>query len=456
MTTTCESKAHDEMAFVTSHLATLCTSVSVAPAHVLDATRRTLVDTIGAAAAGAATKAGKASLIGAPLVWGGGDCSIWFSRRRSTAAGAAFVNATFAAALDLDDGHRLASGHPAAAIVPSVLACAEHSGAGAVAILTAIALGYEVAVRVSGSRDIDALRTTDSGLWCGYGVAAATAWLCGLSADIMSHALAITGQTSTSQPATGFTRIGHTVKEGIPWATANGIQAVMLAKAGHRGPTDILDDTDIYDRERLVGSLNDAWAIEGAYFKLYSCCRWAHAAIDGALALQVRMSLRGREIDTILVETFERALSLPNVPDPSTSEAAQYSIPFCVALALVHGEQALLPLKEEHLGDASVIALARRIKLVSSRNYEHAFPASTPARVTIVGKGLIEQQEVLSPRGEPLSPLAPAMFEAKFRALTKKSPVDGKQAEALLEAASRFGIDRGSSDLYSALSVYNA
>lgn len=454
MTTTCESNRDWKPAFVIDRLATMCTSVSAAPARVLDATRRTLVDTIGAAAAGAATRAGQASLNGAPLIWGTGDCSIWFSAQRSTAVGAAFVNATYAAALDLDDGHRKASGHPAAAIIPSVLACAEHSGAGADTILTAIALGYEVAVRVSSSREIDALRTTDSGLWCGYGVAAATAWLHGVSAATMSHAMAIAGQTSTSQAATGFTRIGHTVKEGIPWATANGIQAVMLAKAGHRGPVDMLDDPDTYVRTPLVDVPGDAWAIEGAYFKLYSCCRWAHAAIDGALTLQLRMSLSSCDIDTILVETFERALSLPNLPDPSTSEAAQYSIPFCIALALVHGERALLPLKEAYLGDGAVVALARRIKLVSLRNYEHAFPASTPARVTIVGKGQVDQEEVLLPRGEPLNPLTHKALESKFLALAEKSPFEEKRAMALLEAADGLGIDHEPSDLYAALGAW--
>jgi 2-methylcitrate dehydratase PrpD len=453
LTTTCESNRRETTTFVIDRLATMCTSVAAAPTHVLDATRRTLVDTIGAAAAGAATRAGQASLKGAPLIWGPGDCSIWFSRRRSTAVGAAFVNAAYAAALDLDDGHRKASGHPAAAIIPSVLACAEHNGAGADAILTAIALGYEVAVRVSSSREIATLRTTDSGLWCGYGVAAATAWLYGFSAATMSHAIAIAGQTSTSQAATGFTRLGHTVKEGIPWATANGIQAVMLAHAGHRGPVDMLDEAGIYAREHLIGPFETNWAIERVYFKLYSCCRWAHAAIDGALTLQVRMSLSSCDIDTILVETFERALSLPNLPDPSTNEAAQYSIPFCVALALVHGEQALLPLKEEHLGDPSVVALARRIKLVNSRNYEHAFPVSTPARVTIVGKGQVGQQEVLSPRGEPLNPLTRDAFETKFLALMEQSPYDEKQAMALLEAAGRLGIDRESADLFAALTM---
>lgn len=453
MTTTWKSNSCDETYFVIDRLAEMCAAVSCAPDHVLDAARRTLVDTIGVAAAGAATAAGRASFVAAPNIWGNGDCSLWFSEIRSTVAGAAFVNATYAAALDLDDGHRRASGHPAAAIVPAVLACGEHLNASADKILTAIALGYEVAVRVAGARDINALRTTDSGLWCGYGVAAAAAWLSGAPVPVMAQALAIAGQTSTSQAGTGFTKIGHTVKEGIAWATANGLQAVVLASAGHRGPLDMLDDTGTYTRATMVEALSQRWMIAGAYFKLYSCCRWAHAAIDAALALKARMNIDHDDVDALLIETFERALSLPNAVRPQSSEAAQYSIPFCVALALVHGEEALLPLQEGHLADPAVLALSQRVNLVTSQDYASAFPVSTPARVTIVAKGQLETEEVLAPKGEPQNPLTNRELAQKFLILSEKSPLCGPLADKLLEVASRLGVGHDPSDLYQNLRV---
>ncbi len=451
LTTTWKSNSCDETDFVIDRLAEMCAAVSCAPDHVLSAARRTLVDTIGVAAAGAATTAGQASRVAAPKIWGDGDCSIWFSGIRSTATGAAFVNATYAAALDLDDGHRRASGHPAAAIVTAVLACGEHVNASAETILTAIALGYEVAVRVAGARDINALRTTDSGLWCGFGVAAAAAWLCRAPAPVIAHALAIAGQTSTSQAATGFTRMGHTVKEGIAWATANGLQAVMLAQAGHRGPLDMLDDTGTYTRATMVEALAQRWMIESAYFKKYSCCRWAHAAIDAALALKARMNIDHDDIDALLIETFARALSLPNAVRPQSSEAAQYSIPFCVALALVHGEEALLPLQVCHLADPAVLALSQRVNLVRSDDYAGAFPVSTPARVTIVAKGQLETEEVLAPRGEPQNPLNTLELEQKFRVLSEKSPLGRSEANTVLEVASRLGIGYEPSELLGAL-----
>jgi len=449
LTTTCESTSPGDPILLINQLANTCTAVSRAPRCVLGAARRTLVDTIGVAAAGSATRAGRASLKAAPGIWGDGDCGIWFSGARSTAAGAAFVNATYAAALDLDDGHRQASGHPAAAIVPSVLAHAGQNGASSDAILTAIAIGYEVAVRVSRSRDIGALRTTDSGLWCGYGVAAAVGWLSGVSAPVMGHALAIAGQTSTSQTATAFTRVGHTVKEGIPWATANGLQAVMLAVAGHRGPIDMLDEAETYAQERLIGPFEAPWAIQEAYFKLYSCCRWAHAAIDGALALQESTGISHDAIEHLEVETFERALSLPNQAEPQSPEAAQYSIPFCVALALVHGASALLPMDNKFLADTRVTTLAKRIRLSSGRGYASAFPASTPARVTISAGNVIQSIEVRFPRGEPQDPLTTSELHQKFERLAVN--LGDEAILSISRAVNGLGIHQQPSGLFAAL-----
>jgi 2-methylcitrate dehydratase PrpD len=89
----------------------------------------------------------------------------------STRGGIAALNAAVASMLDLDDGHRAAPGHPGAAAIPAALAAAESHGADADAerVLAAIAIGYEVGVRIAGARDVGTLHTFDSGLWCGQG-----------------------------------------------------------------------------------------------------------------------------------------------------------------------------------------------------------------------------------------------------------------------------------------------
>jgi len=433
-----------------SVLAAYCNGIERVPAGAHSCARRTVLDTLGVAAAGSRTQAGRASLNAAAEIWGDGAAPVWFSKRRLPPVGSAFVNATYAAALDLDDGHRQASGHPAAAIVPAVLAIATSAGSSGDRLLSAIVLGYEIAVRISAARDISTIRTTDTGLWCGAGVAAACGWLTGQSTAVIAHAIAIAGQTATAQAATGWTKLGHTVKEGIPWATANGLQAVALAAAGHLGPLDILDDPALYDRQRLLQGYSKRWAIEEAYFKLYSCCRWGHAAIDGALALAQRLQAGPHDIEVLLIETFERALTLPNQNEPQSAEAAQYSIPFCVALALVHGEKALLPMDDAHLSDDRVTGLAGRIRLSSTKDYAHAFPAGTPARVTMTAKGKSETIEVLYPRGEPQNPLTARELQEKFLKLS--SALSQEQTSDIATAVNGLGIHQDPAALIEALS----
>jgi 2-methylcitrate dehydratase PrpD len=433
-----------------SELAAFCVATDTVDDRVQQAALRTLLDTIGVAAIGSMTSGGRASFDAAPAVWGSGRSRVWFSGRQLTAPGAVFVNATYAASLDLDDGHRGAAGHPAAAIVPAVLALAGDRALPASRLLTAIALGYEVAVRVAASRDVNALRTTDSGLWCGYGTAAAAAWLLGCSAPIAAHAMAISGQTATGQYATGWTRLGHTVKEGIPWAAANGVQAAFLAAAGHTGPTDLLDEASVYDRTKLLDR-SRSWAVEQAYFKRYSCCRWAHAAIDAALLLQEEHVLVGSEIDEILVETFERAITLPNQPAPTSNEAAQYSIPFCVAVALLHGKAALLPLEDRYLADPAVLALASRVTLKTSPRYAGAFPSTTPATLSIVSGGRRFALEVVRPKGEPTNPMSGEELAHKFEALTSRLPISKMKILSIAETIRCFGRESTTADLLNAL-----
>src|SRR5262245_60224782 len=81
--------------------------------------------------AGRRTAGAVAALKAAPAAWGPGPAACWFSDLRLSAPGAAFVNAASASMLDLDDGHRAASGHPGAAVIPAVMATAEAHGADA-------------------------------------------------------------------------------------------------------------------------------------------------------------------------------------------------------------------------------------------------------------------------------------------------------------------------------------
>ena len=107
---------------IAEHLAGFIHETMQVPPDVQASAVTCVFDLVGAAIAGYQTPNAQAVRDVADATWGAGPAAIWFSGRRSTAAGAAFANAACACSLDLDDGHRTAAGHPGASVIPGVFA----------------------------------------------------------------------------------------------------------------------------------------------------------------------------------------------------------------------------------------------------------------------------------------------------------------------------------------------
>ena len=108
-----------------------------------------VADLIAATAAGLTSPLACAARSAAEALHGPGPARVWLTGRSLSVAGAAVANAAAASALDIDDGHRGAAGHPGAGIIPAVFAVAEADGSGDAQIVDAIALGYDIACRVA-------------------------------------------------------------------------------------------------------------------------------------------------------------------------------------------------------------------------------------------------------------------------------------------------------------------
>ncbi|WP_348631661.1 MmgE/PrpD family protein, partial [Mesorhizobium sp. M6A.T.Cr.TU.014.01.1.1] len=176
----------------------LANFVSSFPGSALPAvTRQTIslliLDLIGAAAAGLRSPLADAARNAAVEAYGEGSISIWLTDKQTSVVGAAMANSAAASALDIDDGHRGAGGHAGAGVIPAALAVAQAVDASYSETMVAIALGYEIALRVASSRPIETVDTYASGRWVGYGAAAAACRLLGLGATETAHALAIAG-----------------------------------------------------------------------------------------------------------------------------------------------------------------------------------------------------------------------------------------------------------------------
>ncbi|NEK55345.1 MmgE/PrpD family protein, partial [Rhizobium leguminosarum] len=178
-------------------------SLSSAPPAVStrDTALRCILDLVGAAVAGSSLQCSRAARDSAAALFGKGEAAIWMTDRTVMPIAAVIANATAASALDLDDGHRAARGHPGACVVPAVLTLAPFAGVSADDVLSAIVSGYDVGVRVAAAQNAQGIQTRQSGRWAALAAVAAAASLFKVEPPLIAQALSIAGVLAPNQQA---------------------------------------------------------------------------------------------------------------------------------------------------------------------------------------------------------------------------------------------------------------
>jgi 2-methylcitrate dehydratase PrpD len=402
------------------------------PGGVISQAKRCVLDLLGVAIAGSNTRMAKVSTRFAPGQFGPGGATLVGSRLRLSEVGATWANGICASALDMDDGHRLAMGHPGAAVIPTALAIAETTGASGGDFLAAVVAGYEMAVRVSVSRIPDyKAHHYSTGIWGAPGSVAAAGKLLKFDRRTFQSALGIALAHGPFPPGGAFA-FDSMVKETIGWAGVVGCSSAFLAREGFAGPEDMLDRSRRYDTAQLVQDLGREFAILKTYFKPYASCRWSHPAIDGALNLVREHGLQPEEVEQIHVEGFQQITMLRDY-SPATTVAAQYSLPFALALALSHGGIGPGELAEANLHNKQLMGLAQRVKVSVDPELDRLFPAKTATRVTIRTDRGTFKATVEYPRGNPENPLSEAELAEKFFSLTVEA-IGEERSRELKEA----------------------
>ncbi|WP_027803853.1 MmgE/PrpD family protein [Paraburkholderia dilworthii] len=400
-----------------------------------------VLDTLAAAAAGLSAPSVVAAREASSALFGKGEIPVWFDGRRTTTAGAIFANSSAAAVLDMDDGHSEARGHAASAVVPAVLSLAGEIGASTDEVLSAIAIGYEVAVRIKAARGDhgQAGWNGQSGVWAGFSVAVAIGWLLKASEDQIAHGIALTGVYSPNLVATSYTKeFGADVKEGIPWSAVVGYSSMILAKLGHAGFTDTLDCPPFYDASTILRGLGEErMKILGNYFKPYATCRHFHAALKGLEDVMADHAIKAAEIETIRVHIYDYALRLSNKTQPQSLIDIQYSIPYCMAIVAILGADSLMPIDESLLGRTELIALAERVQIVPDPEFSSRYPEVVLNRIDVVTAGGTFSTPPMRPPCDPDAPMTMEQLERKFTNSTARVLGERRQSD-LLSAFGRF------------------
>ena len=400
------------------------------PEDVRRQARRCLLDTLGAGISASRTKLSKIIHDFTASAFGGQGAYLWLDGREVSPPGAALANGMTIDALDIHDGHPLAKGHAGAAIVPAVLSTIPLKNSVKVSgaeLLTSMVIGYEVALRAGIALHATACDYHTSGAWNALGSAALVSRRLELSKEKTRHALGI---AEYHGPRSQMMRcIDHPtmLKDGSGWGAMAGVSAAYMAKESFTGAPALTIEAEKV--KEYWDYLGQNWRMTEQYFKPHAVCRWAQPAIEAALMLQQTHRLSPDDIDRIEVHTFHEAARL-NCRHPQSTEEAQYSLPFPMAAALVHGKLGPLELCKDSLTHTAILQISELIRLIEDDTFSSRFPAQRIARVIIGTKdGKRCDSGEVEARWDNANPPSDQQLLEKFRWLVQAVLPDDRAAE---------------------------
>ena len=399
------------------------------PEAVRRQTWRCLLDTLGTAIGGRQTDLSGIIHNFAASAYGGQGARLWLDGQEVSPPGAALANGMTIDSLDMHDGYAPVKGHAGAALVPALFATLSlHRGVvSGQDLLTALTVGYEIALRAGLALHATACDYHTSGAWNALGCAAITARHLSSTGAQTRHALGIAEYHGPRSQMMRCIDYPTMLKDGSGWGAMAGVSAGLMAHAGFTGaPALTVEGSEV---AHFWADLGQKWLILDQYFKPHAVCRWAQPAMTGALALYQTHKLSPESIRRIRVFAFHEATRLA-CRQPQTTEEAQYSLPFPVAATLVHGQLGPAQLSGEALTDPVVLALAGRVELIEEEAYNARFPALRLSRVEIetTDGQYFDSGEVQANWDNTLPPTDEELRE-KFRWLAQSSLTESRLTE---------------------------
>ena len=347
-------------------------------------------------------------------------------------AAAAFAQGAMAHAFELDNLTKPDSGgHPGAVLFSSALAMAQDRGLGGQALLTALVAGAEVMIRIGyATGHTDEERGFHAPSSCGpFGGAITVGHLLGFDAARMSNALGIAGSCSGGLLAFAHSGDGAMVKRfNLGRGAEGGVVAASLAESGFTGPSTVIEGEGGFlrafcpkwDTAELTDGLHTNFKTMTIMIKRYACHITAHTPVEAILDLRQQHGFTAADVAAISVAGSPRMATVNNIPAPKDVLLAQFSIPFCVALALYRDPVDPASFDENVMNDPAITAMVRRVTMSATPGQSNLELAST---VTVtLQDGRVFSQRVTSFTGTPERPLDREGLRHKFMLLTKAHP----------------------------------
>ena len=413
----------------------IATKTSDIPRDVAHLGKRSVLDGIGLALAGAASECGHiAQRYLADLgIASEGGCTVIGAKLRLPARFASFANGLAIHADDYDDTQLAVAKdrvyglltHPTAPALPPALALAERDRRSGADLMLAYQVGVEVECKVA---EAILPRHYQHGFHstatCGsIGAAAAAAKLLGLDRDATRRALSI-GATQAGGLRENFGTMTKPFHAGR--AAENGVVAAEIAALGFTAsPNGLEADRGFfraagggYDVEAIEGKLGAPWTFHspGVSIKPHPSGSLTHPGMATMMELILKHDIKPARVKHVSVGTNH---NMPNAlihHRPKNELQAKFSMEFCMAILLLERRGGLEQFTDEVVNRADVQAMIQKIDFGV---HPEAEAAGFDKMTTIIEIELDDGQRIKGQadfgKGSPTNPMTDDELAEKFR-----------------------------------------
>ena len=392
-----------------------------------------------------------------------GRCRILGTSLTASASGAALANGTAAHALDFDDMCFVSLAHPSAPLVAALLAAGETAHASGRVLADAYAIGFEIETRLGPLMNPEHYQrgwhcTSTLGT---VGAAAAVSRVMSLSPEAIAHAIAIAASEASGLKE-NFGTMVKPLHAGL--AARNAVLAARLASEGVTASSRAIDGEQGFiaafagtsrDAVAACGDLGSRWELvdSGITVKLYPSCAGTHPALDAMLDLRREHGLTPENVQRIVVDVDAITPTILIYNRPSTGLEGKFSMPFCLAAALVDGRVDVGTFDDARMNDAAIRAVMERVTMGVSMTLDASKPALTQARVHVTLRdGRTITRDADGARGYPEHPASDEQLHEKFLSCAR-GVLSSNAARQALTTLQRFEAIADVRDLTRAVSV---
>ena len=318
-----------------------------------------------------------------------------------------------------EDGSREGACHPAAAVLPVIIALSDE--ASWEKIDRSAVAGYDVMVRLcrGGNPEFVVKGFHPTSITAPFGAAATASVLLGHDLPTTRNALCLAAMGSAGLMS-AF-KSGRTQPLQVAWAVRCGITAAIMAGAGQTGYSRIIEEGFYraylgHDPDPpLDDRLENEYAITGSYLKPYPGCRHLHPSIDAFGNILRENGLNPDDIEQIRVGTYRTAVET-EIHDLKSRGDAYFNIPYALAARALLGKNDYDAFDEKHFTNERIVGFMQKIRVDIDAGVDSLYPGQRGAVVEVTttdGRTLVEK--VNHPLGEPENPLPLAVTLEKFR-----------------------------------------